>query len=354
MNCPPTIIYCGALWEGSTSRMRLDALRALGHRVISVDTTPVAGRLVSIATRVLGRLGHHVDDAGANVKLLAHLEQTKAPLVWIDKGLTIRPRTLALARALVPTTMLLHYSLDDMSGRHNQSRQYRASIPLYDLHVTNKSYNVAELTSLGARSVLFVNNAYCERTHTPKHVTLEDRRQLGGAVGFIGAFERDRAEAISALIAEGISVRIWGGWGKGWHQWAKTRTSMHLVVEDRGLFGEDYAKALCSFDINLGFLRKLNRDLQTTRSVEIPACGAFMLAERTSEHSAMFAEGLEAEYFESHNELIRKAKYYLMNPDERLRIAAAGRKRCVDTEYSYTAQAKRIISHVSTVTRRTT
>jgi spore maturation protein CgeB len=242
----------------------------------------------------------------------------------------IRPDVLRELRHLRAGVKLIHYCVDDMGGPHNQSSQYLESVPLYDLHVTTKSYNVNELKEMGAKDVLFVNNGFCPFTHKPSTPTREAELLYGGQIGFIGTFEEDRAEAIAKLAERGYPVRIWGN---GWSGWGRKHLSVQ--VENWVLVGEEYARAVANFKINLGFLRKLNRDLQTTRSVEIPACGGFLLAERTTEHLQLFKEGEEAEFFSDQHELVEKVAYYLADESQRIAIAGAGLRRTRASKYEY-------------------
>jgi hypothetical protein len=281
------------------------------------------------------------DLAGANLLILEAVRQTQPQILWVDKGLTISPETLSQARAMAPRLVRVSYSPDDMLNPRNQSRRYVASIPIYDLHVTTKSYNVAELSAAGAPRVLFVDNAYCPFTHRPLTVTPAEQELFGGPVGFVGTFEPERARTLLFLAEKGIAVKVWGSWPRKWR-----RRHPHLRVMGMPLYGDDYARTINSFDVNLAFLRKHNRDLQTTRSLEIPACGGFMLAERTAEHQRLFAEGLEADYFSSQEELLEKIRYYLMNPGRRQAMAAAGRQRCLEAGYSNVHRLKSVLEQV--------
>jgi hypothetical protein len=322
--------------------MRLETLERLGHFVQAVPRAHTQQRLFPrLLDSACWRLGYPRDH-GLNESILSFLSRDQADILWCDRPLDLRPDTLERARKLNPTIKFVAYSLDDMAGSHNQSPYYLKSIPLYDLHVTTKSYNVDELKALGGRKVLFVNNAFCPFVHFPMDLTPEEQQRYGGSVGFIGSYERERAEMLVALANTGIPVRVWGG---GWPK--RLRSSIpNLRIEDRWLWGDSYRLAVNSFDINLGFLRKLNRDVQTTRSVEIPACGRFMLAERTAEHLSLFTEGIEAEFFSGKEELLEKCCYYLVHCEERQKIAAAGRERCLRSGYSYERQVEAVLDRL--------
>ncbi len=327
MRAAPTVLYVGPLERGGTCRQRLEAMAALCGEVLPVDSAPP--RPPGLAQRVRRRLWGPADRSGANAAVRSHLRDRAFDMLWIDKGLTIRAETLEEARRLRPGCRIVGYSPDDMAARHNTSAAFRASLRHYDLYFTTKSFGVAEMLAMGCPRVRFVGNAFDPATHRPHPVTERERADYGGPVGFIGQFERARAGSLDRLAADGVPVRVWGP------DWGRHRArGVPLRVEGRPLWGEAYARAISAFDINLGFLRKANRDVSTTRSVEIPACGGFLLAERTDEHRELFAEGREAEYFGSDEELVGKTRYYLAHPRERRRIAAAGRERCVRGGYS--------------------
>jgi len=340
------ILYVGSLVAGGTCGQRMVALSDLGHTVVPLDTTPpwVTRGLWPYLAAAGRRVGRDFDLARVNSRLRAYACHMPCDVLWIDKGLSVTRRTLAFFAARQPTCAVVGYSPDDMMNPGNQTNAFISHLGCYDVFFTTKSYGVRELESLGARRVVFVPNAFDPRTHRPLVLSSLERDRLGGPVGFIGSWEGQRAESLTRLAQRGIPTRVWGS------GWSTHDLPENVRVERKSLWADDYAKAICAFDINLCFLRKANRDLQTTRSVEIPACGAFMLAERTREHLALFEEGVEAEYFSDDDELATKVTYYLQNPEQRNAIAAAGLQRCERSGYSNHARLAAMLSAVEEIT----
>lgn len=335
-----TILYCGTTNPGGTCLQRMQDLQKLGHRVIEVDTVPgeIATRRDTFAWRVRNRLMGAIDESRANERLLELPADLNPDVLWFDKPVTIERSTLRTLQQRWPNAFALSYSGDDMFNPRNQSRAWRETIADWNLHVTTKSFNVPELEAAGASDVLFVDKAFSPRVHRPMPLSAKARRDFGGDVGFIGWPERDREHSMRYLARHGVDVRVWGPWPR----WKAARS---FRVEGRPVWGDDYARAISAFRINLGFLRRVNRDLHTTRSIEIPACGGFLLAERTDEHRRLFEEGVEAEYFGSDAELLDKVRHYLTHESERARIAAAGLRRCLTGGYSNADRLTSILHH---------
>ena len=133
---------------------------------------------------------------GSNAAILGAIGRQRFDVLWVDKGLAIRPRTLRRARACSRLSICVAYSPDDMASPDNTSMAWERCVSLYDLHVTTKSFNVAELPDLGARDVFFVDNAFDPEIHRPLELSEAERRRFGADVGFVGTFERERADAM--------------------------------------------------------------------------------------------------------------------------------------------------------------
>jgi hypothetical protein len=336
------ILYAGTLELGGTSIARMESMRALGHEVVTVDFNAASlsdGEV--LLSKIAHRLRRPIDWGKANAAVIRSIREEPFDVLWIDKGLVIRPLTLKIVRQMRPDLRIAGYSADDMSARHNTSDYFDECLPLYDVFFTNKTYNVQELTAAGCPRVVFNGNGFDPNLHRPILLTPEDQEIFGADVGFVGTYEAERADYMLFLESHGVPVRIFGN---DWEQC--TRRREFSIPIRPGLLGDDYAKAICGAKINLGFLRKQNRDRQTTRSIEIPACNSFMLAERTDEHRALFDEGKEAEFFASRDELLGKARHYLAHPDERQRIADAGRRRCLESGYSFVDRMREALAAV--------
>ena len=335
-------VYVGQLWPGGTARHRRDALARLVAEVSSVDTTSGSVGFGRFATKIGRKIGIRFDIENDNSRLLDAVDLTVPNIVWLDKPLTVRRRTLDTLRHSNSSPRIVAFSGDDFLFTPNTSRRFVAALPAYDLVVTTKSHRVADLFDHGARDVLFVNNSFEPDVHRPHFPTNSGARVYEAA--FIGAYEDSRCRSIQALADSGIHVHVWGS-----VQWAAAARESERVHYEGGYVADhEYADALSRTQLGLGFLtNKPNvADQQTTRSVEIPACGALLLAERASEHQSLFTEESEAVFFSDDLELVACARRLLDDDQLRFRIAQAGLDRTMSSDYSNTATIGRILNRV--------
>lgn len=320
------IVFVGETMPGSRTPQRVRALRALGHSVALVPTNRPGQTFEdppSFVERLRHRLRRPADEAGTNAGLLSAVARG-CDLIWIENARILRPETLAAAKRAAPRAPLVWYSEDDMMNPRLGSVWIDRSLPLFDLWVTTKSFNARpeEMPARGVRRVLVIDNSFDPAIHRRVELTADERRRFGCDISFIGTYEAPRAESLRKLAAAGLTVRIWGN---GWSR--LTGAHAGLKIENHPVYDDDYARAINASRINLAFLRKANRDLQTCRTVEIPASGGFMMHERSPEAERLFAPDREAAYFASDEELIAACQRWLTDEPRRRAVAEAGWRR---------------------------
>ena len=321
MNKTVSVLFASDLPTGSTTRELYNAFKKINN--VEIDYLIKKNENLwsvkpSFIHRVFNKIRLPLDLKNINKLILKEIE-TGYDYIFFIKSVKVYPSTLKKIKKMHPKTKIIFWSQDDMYAWHNRSIYFTLGIKHYDLVITQKSYNVDELKSLGAQSVLFQNKAYSSELYY-KHDCHGSKFNYD--VLFVGAFEQARYESMLFLAENGIRVDIYG---PGWKKYIQQNKNM--MIHDQLLIGEDYVAALSCAKISLCFLRKVNRDLQTSRTMEIPACGGFMIAERTNEHLELFEEDKEAVFYESDEELMGKVNYYLEHSQERKKIANAGFER---------------------------
>src|SRR3990172_1228568 len=138
------ILYVGSLEPGGTSLQRMQALIDLGHEVL-----PVNGRhdflnnRLALIHRIRYRLGIPADSTKANHRIRHLIKERVFDVLWIDKGLTVTPRTLRMVREISPKTIIAGYSPDDMTVRNNNSFWFLKGLKFYQVYFTTKSFGVS-------------------------------------------------------------------------------------------------------------------------------------------------------------------------------------------------------------------
>jgi len=340
------ILYVGPDYPGSNGTCWRDAFLQLGHDVKAIDSERLVPPPEKLPSKVWQKLMARPPSRVVirlNEVIVGQAREFRPDFTFYIQARYVLPETLEETARYGPN---LGYFNDDMFNPRNQSFTFFEAIKRLDCILTTKSYNVPEFHAAGAPLALCIPNAYDPKIHHPVDVSPEERAYYEGEVAFLGTFRQERADFLARLagVLGDIRLNVWGGgWNKMtrldfilyWKRWSRLRRRVRL----KELWCAEMGKAIQSNKICLGLLYHANRDLHTSRSFEIPACGGFMLAERTDEHRMYFEEDKEAVYFSSFEEMLDKIRYYLAHEEERRRIAAAGYQRCVCSSYRYVDRA---------------
>ncbi len=338
------ILFVGDLNPYTRTYQRFKALQDLGCEVKGLSIAPegriagLHGRL-SYWSRFRNKIGYPSDETQINKKIVEASKQFSADIVWIEKGLMIHPETLCQIKKKSEETKVVFFSTDNMGKRHNRSRYFERSIKYYDIIFTITGYSKEFYYKLGARDVFYVDRSFDKNLIYPKNEQVPYKYN----VIFIGTYEKERYEYLKYLAENNIKITVFG------NGWDSIKSTPFLQIMYKPIHEEDFVKAMHASKIILNFLRKMNDDVTTGRTFEIPASGSFMLAARTGEQQQLFEEGKEAKFFGSKEELLEKVNYYMEHTEERETIANAGRKRCLTGGYSHHDRLKYMLSKIKEV-----
>lgn len=314
------ILYLGA--ASGTSLDRARAYQRLGHAVTVIDPRALLPRTPWV-DRAIWRLGGAWMAPWLLPVLARELAGRSFDLCHVDNGECVSSSVIGLLRRHCGA--VINYNIDDpFSARdHRRFSAYRAAVPHYDMLVVVREPNVAEARRSGGRHVMRVHRSADEVSHAPRRATEAEHRQWSSEVLFLGTWMPERGPFLAELIRLGVPLTIRGA------RWQRAPEWPVLAPHFAGgeIAGDRYALAIQCARINLGLLSKGNRDLHTTRSLEIPALGGLLCAERTAEHQAMYREGVEAVFWSDAAECALLCRELLADEGRRMAIAEAGARR---------------------------
>lgn len=337
------IFYIAQLFHGSTCVERAKILIERGWDVKQFDISFFLNSGSRISNYIQNYLLNGPDIFKLNSEILKFIKHNEKPdVVWIDKGRWLYASTIEKIKKLTGA-YIVHYTPDPAFTVHT-SRHFKEGLNLYDLCITTKRYEIEKYIQSGAKNVEFTLQGIDDRFVKCSHCANIEGKHRNGTI-FIGHREPHYEHILSALANEEFSLKIWGpGWDK-----IPWRHSKHKrCVQGGPLWGDLYPKTLATARIGIGLLTKMCPDQFTTRTFEIPASGALLIAERNPEHQNLFIEGIEAEYFSSIPELQEKVKYFINNDTERCKIAKQGQKRALEN-YTWNHALKQIINLIENI-----
>jgi spore maturation protein CgeB len=270
-----------------------------------------------LARRAFGRAvaGYRV----INRALLDEARRFRPDLVLIGKGAYFAPTTLEEIKRTTGAR-LINWASDDPFNPASSSRAVLESIPLYDLYVCTKRAVMDDVARAGCPRVAYLRFGYKPAIHFPESAaSAAERASFDCDVMFAGGGDSDRAPYFEELIRAipGVRLNLFGGY---WNRFPALRSYWRGSVR-----GREFRLAIGGAKIAVNLVRRSNRDDHVMRTFEVPACGGFMLAERTDAHAEIFAEDREAVFFNSPQEMAAQVRTWLARDEERRQIAQAGR-----------------------------
>ena len=332
---PQKMLFIGHVGIGSNALSLFKGFSKVSDEIYAVDTSWFDTPGKYSARRFVHHFFPFFYDFVANkilsFKILKQCQKFDPALVFVFKGNYLNKNTLDKIKAI-----RAHYHPDDSSNSVNRTQTFNQAESSYDLHFTSKRQNLDEISKRTGRPVHFIWYAYDPDWHFK--VVEPNFKSPIYDLGFIGNFRESRRELIADLAQIlGKKFALTG------LRWKKIDGLSKKVSLSSGVFGPSYSHFITDAPLQLGLLNSDNRDKHTARSFEIPATGALLLAEDTTEHREIFGTDRNALFFKTKDELLEQIAWVRENPEIAKDIAQNGYMHITKNRNSWQDRAIEIL-----------
>jgi len=294
-----------------------EAIVELGHRLVSFDN-----RRYLLPGRIRRRIPllERADLRRLNGRLLRLARDCRPDLFVETGGHRILPATVEGLRGMGVTTLL--WTIDPPADFEPVLR----AAPHYDHVVCGGTEALPLLERGGVCGACWLPFGCAPRHHHPVTLGDDDRSRFGTRVAFVGSYYPNRAEVLTPLAGLGLAV-----WGPGWDRLPADHP-LRPRVRGLHLTPPEWAKIYAASEIVViaHFQDGHTPCRQASPKVyETLACGAFAMVDNQPDVFSLFEEGRHLARFEGPDDLAGKVRFYLDRPEDRARIAAAGRETVI-------------------------
>jgi spore maturation protein CgeB len=234
-----------------------------------------------------------------------------------------------------------NFLTDDPWNPANGAGFFWPALREYDVVWSPRRANLEDLRRHGCRRVEYLPFGYNPALHFPElPKTSKERKRFECDIAIIGGADVDRIPIALALARAGFRLNLYGGY---WDRNAELRSCWKGFVH-----GRELRMAVGGAAVNIGMVRKANRDGHAMRSLEFPAMGACMVVEDTVEHHELFGDAGDCvEYYSNSDELVVKAKSLCAQPERARALGGKVFQRiCRNNWHSYTDRLRTILAGV--------
>jgi spore maturation protein CgeB len=316
-------LVVGNLNPGSTDLYRLIDDTYIGYNYCKQSKPALFYILRSIIYRITN---HYIDIFSMHKGIDNYIKFYHPKMIIFHKILSLSPKEIKkIKKSNIKIVFFIH---DHILNPVNQSSNFIRCLKYADLILTTKSYDVDVLKKMSRQeNVKFINNFICS---SKINKLIKKYNQVNNKIIVVSGFEINRFNYIKYLCDNGIKIIVYcGNEFKYWKPYIN-KIQNNCIFINKYLVGIEYEEAIKNCFLIISFLRKANLDMQTSRSIEIPAYGGLLLTEDTIEHRSMFLSDIEAVFFKNPEELIYKIHDLKSNAEKYNSIKFLGNKKVMN------------------------